>query len=674
MLINGGAKVNVRDPDTHVTPLHQAVMLGRLESIRSLLAAGASINAQDREGVTPLHFCSLQGQSSILRLFLAHPSIKLDDGINLADSKGRTALHKAAYRGSADCIRLLLKSGANLCAKTRSGVSALTLILELPKGPKIISERLDESVTTNSVDPNEFACRLKFDYSILLSKNKLQQMGVVEDILDDRRERRTEDLIQHPLVESFLFLKWRKIRHVFFSNVIFYLILVAGVTAYVLSAVPKDLPPVEGVNNSSSPRNSSSMVLGPVLEYNLQQALSVIILVIIFQEVIQIAALHILYLREAESYIKLGALVTSTIVIFSPPPWYPWVHHIAALAVLFCWTELTLLLGRLPTFGVYALMFYSVAEHLVKFIFVFFFFLAGFSFSFHVMFMDKKEAFQSPWTSVLRTLSMMLGDVNYDDYLTEGKTNLYGTAHVIYFCFLILVSLVLMNLLIGLAVNDISGLQKEGRVKRLRKQAQFIVYLEDISNNRFLKKILGQKITAKFSEWINQAPIFIVNPAAVRRPKIKLPSNLVEHALAIAQEGTIPVDRISARDTFNLVHDCIASIEQLRLQVERLESGLVGERRGSLTPSGDDDPEPSGETLPVQVGRQSTHEESVDGSSSDDEQRELLDEPSHDEVDHQGGMQRRKSSRRKKGPSRTLRSDLDEIKRMLNALTSNNTQ
>ena len=55
-------------------------------------------------------------------------------------------------------------------------------------------------------------------------------------------------------------------------------------------------------------------------------------------------------------------------------------------AVLFGWIELTLLLGRLPTFGVYAHMFNSVAGHLGKCAVIFFFFFLGFAFSFHILF------------------------------------------------------------------------------------------------------------------------------------------------------------------------------------------------------------------------------------------------------------------------------------------------
>ena len=361
VLIKSGAAVNVKDPDTGVTPLHQAVTLSRLESTRLLLSAGAHLNAQDCEGGTSLHVCALRGHASTMKLLLSHPAAK--DGINLADTKGRMPLHKAAYRGSAECIQLLLKAGADLGAKTNAGLSAATLILQLPNGAKMLCKRLDESIISNGIDPSEVACRIKFDYSVLLSKYKAQQMGIVEDILDDRRQRRTSDLLQHPVIESFLFLKWRRVRLMFFSNVLFYLILVGGVTAYVLSTVTSD---TSNSSSNSTDANTSQvaslevisakLVPEPTLSgrfaaepenvMRLQLSLNVIILIIIFQELIQFASLHAQYFREAESYIKIGALVTSTIVIFSVAPWDPWVHHVSALAVLLGWTELTLLLGR----------------------------------------------------------------------------------------------------------------------------------------------------------------------------------------------------------------------------------------------------------------------------------------------------------------------------------------
>ena len=43
-----------------------------------------------------------------------------------------------------------------------------------------------------------------------------------------------------------------------------------------------------------------------------------------------------------------------------------WVLHVMSVAVLLAWTELMLLMGRFPTCGYYALMFYHVLQNVIK--------------------------------------------------------------------------------------------------------------------------------------------------------------------------------------------------------------------------------------------------------------------------------------------------------------------
>lgn len=78
---------------------------------------------------------------------------------------------------------------------------------------------------------------------------------------------------------------------------------------------------------------------------------------------------------------------------------------------------------------------------------------------------------------------MMMGEFEYEGLFDNDETKLNRlptTSRVIFLIFVILASIVLMNLMIGLAVSDIQGLQQEGYVRRLEKQAEFLRQLEKV--------------------------------------------------------------------------------------------------------------------------------------------------------------------------------------------------
>lgn len=266
--------------------------------------------------------------------------------------------------------------------------------------------------------------------------------------------------------------------------------------------------------------------------------------------------------------------------------------------------------------------------------------------------------------------------------MTEGNVSLEGTAHVIYFFFLVLVSLILMNLLIGLAVNDIQGLQNEGRVKRLRKQAEFIVYLEDIVSNRFLRWVLFcSGITQRLNMWINLEPVFTFSPAGRKMKVVVLPSSTVERAVAIVQEGRVPVESMTISDTYNLLHECVASIGALRQRIESLERGLVGPVSATALPDSG-----SSETVELtgDAGVSQEPPDSADQQEDSDSSVSELDYPkSHkgdpDGIsDHRDGpysrlgrsLSRKTNKTTKTVLKRSIQSELLDIKRMLITLTS----
>ena len=75
-LVKKGADVNKADP-IHM-PLHGAVARNRLAAARSLLDAGADVNARNKLRKTPLHFAADLGDFQMCKLLLSHGA---DSGI-----------------------------------------------------------------------------------------------------------------------------------------------------------------------------------------------------------------------------------------------------------------------------------------------------------------------------------------------------------------------------------------------------------------------------------------------------------------------------------------------------------------------------------------------------------------------------------------------------------------
>ena len=108
--------VTATEPDG-TTALHYAVHRGDLDTVETLLAAGARVDAVTRYGVRPLALAAENGDAAVVRRLLTAGADP-----NGSQPGGETALMTAARTGDAETIRALIAHGADVDAReeTRS--------------------------------------------------------------------------------------------------------------------------------------------------------------------------------------------------------------------------------------------------------------------------------------------------------------------------------------------------------------------------------------------------------------------------------------------------------------------------------------------------------------------------------------------------------------------------
>ena len=120
LLLENGINVNAEDKDGD-SPLHSASYSGNLEIARVLLHHGANANVKNDRGETPLHRVS-QGKYESQSDGVGIAKLLLDRGVdvNSRDEDGVTSIHLASWFGKLEITRLLLESSTSKNNKVRN--------------------------------------------------------------------------------------------------------------------------------------------------------------------------------------------------------------------------------------------------------------------------------------------------------------------------------------------------------------------------------------------------------------------------------------------------------------------------------------------------------------------------------------------------------------------------
>ena len=148
-LVAAGASLEAQEAQG-LTPLHTAAGTGQTKAIKALVALGASLEAQSQNGLTPLHVAAMfDGTNRAEELHeelaatgvyaLSAPAsyaemitalVAAGASLDAQDDNGETPMHLAASRNHTEAVKALVAAGASLNARNVQGQTPLMLAID----------------------------------------------------------------------------------------------------------------------------------------------------------------------------------------------------------------------------------------------------------------------------------------------------------------------------------------------------------------------------------------------------------------------------------------------------------------------------------------------------------------------------------------------------------------
>lgn len=538
LLLSEGAKTNTKNY-RGLTALHLAARCASTETVEVLLRDGnADSNAEDSDKRTPLHAAITNSERScdIIDMLVGWGA-----QVNKKDEYGYSPLHLAAMDSRVPCVETLIFLGADVTSKTKKGHTALSVIArKSPKSLAILRHNLDSGITlTRSIDSNE-EVQIEFDFGKLLKFSYPREITYLNSLIDEGQK----DILLHPLCSAFLFMKWRKIRKFYLARLIFCFLFVTFLSIYVLTAVAKackgENSQKYGVPNELCQEQS---LLGRYLQHNpIEFERWVLISITSFEIVRKLTGItgyssFYQYFTTFENLMEWFVLL-SVFSLYKMNNEYSWQNHVGGYAVLGAWTNLMLMMGQLPMFGDYVAMYQKVLTEFLKLLLAYVCLLLGFSICFCVVF-PNEEMFSNPLMGFISALSMMVGELNLNilinDPIQKDPPLMFElSAQFIFILFLMFVTIILMNLLVGIAVHDIQGLRKTAGLSKLVRQTKLILFVEMGMFSAVLPKCLHKYVyrTALVSP---EAGKVILSVKPLNQRENRLPTEIMMAAYELAQ-------------------------------------------------------------------------------------------------------------------------------------------
>ena len=156
--------------------------------------------------------------------------------------------------------------------------------------------------------------------------------------------------------------------------------------------------------------------------------------------------------------------------------------QVGAITITLAWINLLVYMRQLAMIGKYIIILNDIINTFLHFVVIFVIFIIAFTCGFHQLLSVQEDSFDTFWNSFIKTMIMMSGEFDYGDiFAPESPAEpapFPGVTYFLFIVFFILLALLLLNLLVGLSVNDVNIFVEIADLKKMSMRLKFVLNME----------------------------------------------------------------------------------------------------------------------------------------------------------------------------------------------------
>ncbi|XP_071581496.1 transient receptor potential cation channel protein painless-like isoform X5 [Temnothorax nylanderi] len=383
--------------------------------------------------------------------------------VRSVDDIGNTALHYALERNWYEAATLLLKEGSYL---GQVNIFNNIVIADIPEF--ILSSYFNDCIQLKKEWTDE--CTIEFDYRCSMPhENFTEQQEIsratceMEVILYIANNDTLKHLLKHPLISSFLYIKWYMIRHVLYANFVFYTMFYFFVNAYILSMTYDT-----SRNRQQIANDSFNTVFACTLQNNLSWVFAMgMWLFFTSREILQFISYPQRYLVDLENWSQVLLIVLTLALLCGAG------LQIGGMVILLSTWELMTLISHHLFPSTCIEMFRTVFFNFVRFSFPHLILILAFTLAFYMLL--RNDGFSNPGLSLFKTIIMFTREFDAKDISFSAYP---VWSRIVFMLFIFYIVIVLFNLLKGLAVSNIAEILNKAEIIGLTSRVRLIACFE----------------------------------------------------------------------------------------------------------------------------------------------------------------------------------------------------